>query len=127
MENVYMEGDSADEKLCYVECSQEHHKTDSRPQESLQPKEGDDKAENTHQITYTSGRDKPKVKAGGRFDQVIRDDEKTQRLKFDDRNVNIPHLLQSALEYNGGAIIAMAGKNCVAIAADKRLGVQLMT
>ncbi|CAG8650037.1 17861_t:CDS:2 [Acaulospora morrowiae] len=33
----------------------------------------------------------------------------------------------SALEYNGGAIVAMAGKNCVAIAADKRLGVQLMT
>ncbi|CAG8686580.1 13858_t:CDS:2, partial [Acaulospora colombiana] len=33
----------------------------------------------------------------------------------------------SALEYNGGAIVAMVGKNCVAIAADKRLGVQLMT
>ncbi|KDD73458.1 proteasome subunit protein, partial [Helicosporidium sp. ATCC 50920] len=28
-------------------------------------------------------------------------------------------------EYNGGAIIAMAGKECVAIASDLRLGVQL--
>ncbi len=28
---------------------------------------------------------------------------------------------------NGNAMIAMAGKNCVAIATDTRLGVQLMT
>jgi 20S proteasome subunit beta 3 len=28
------------------------------------------------------------------------------------------------MAYNGGAIIAMKGKNCVAIAADKRLGVR---
>ncbi|CAB4388814.1 N-terminal nucleophile aminohydrolase [Rhizophagus irregularis] len=33
----------------------------------------------------------------------------------------------SIMEYNGGAIVAMAGKNCVAIGSDKRLGVQLMT
>ena len=26
-------------------------------------------------------------------------------------------------DYNGSAIVAMAGKNCVAIATDKRLGV----
>eukprot|EP00761_Pharyngomonas_kirbyi_P011948 gb/GECH01011974.1/.p1 GENE.gb/GECH01011974.1/~~gb/GECH01011974.1/.p1 ORF type:complete len:206 (+),score=39.50 gb/GECH01011974.1/:1-618(+) len=31
------------------------------------------------------------------------------------------------LEYNGSAIIAMVGKNCVAIAADKRFGAQLQT
>jgi len=30
----------------------------------------------------------------------------------------------SIMAYNGGAIIAMKGKNCVAIAADKRLGVR---
>jgi len=30
----------------------------------------------------------------------------------------------SILEYNGGDIIAMAGKNCVGIASDRRLGVQ---
>jgi len=33
----------------------------------------------------------------------------------------------SILEYNGGAIIAMAGKNCVGIASDNRLGIQLQT
>lgn len=27
-------------------------------------------------------------------------------------------------EYNGGAIIAMIGKNCIAIACDRRLGVR---
>ena len=31
------------------------------------------------------------------------------------------------MEYNGGAVVAMTGKNCVAIASDKRFGVQLMT
>ncbi|XP_076680082.1 proteasome subunit beta type-3 [Andrena cerasifolii] len=30
----------------------------------------------------------------------------------------------SILAYNGGAIIAMKGKNCVAIAADRRFGIQ---
>ncbi|RIA94477.1 nucleophile aminohydrolase [Glomus cerebriforme] len=33
----------------------------------------------------------------------------------------------SIMEYNGGSVVAMVGKNCVAIASDKRLGVQLMT
>lgn len=33
----------------------------------------------------------------------------------------------SILEYNGGDIIAMRGRNCVAIAADKRLGIQAQT
>lgn len=28
----------------------------------------------------------------------------------------------SIFEYNGGSIVAMAGKNCVAIACDRRLG-----
>jgi len=31
------------------------------------------------------------------------------------------------MDYNGSAIIAMAGKNCVAIAADRRLGQNLTT
>lgn len=33
----------------------------------------------------------------------------------------------SILEYNGAAIIAMAGKDCVGIASDTRLGIQLQT
>ncbi|KAJ3072156.1 Proteasome subunit beta type-3 [Podochytrium sp. JEL0797] len=33
----------------------------------------------------------------------------------------------SIMEYNGGAIIAMKGKGCVAIAADRRFGVQALT
>eukprot|EP00005_Dracoamoeba_jomungandri_P005227 CAMPEP_0174261678 /NCGR_PEP_ID=MMETSP0439-20130205/11805_1 /TAXON_ID=0 /ORGANISM="Stereomyxa ramosa, Strain Chinc5" /LENGTH=205 /DNA_ID=CAMNT_0015346203 /DNA_START=42 /DNA_END=659 /DNA_ORIENTATION=- len=33
----------------------------------------------------------------------------------------------SILEYNGGAIVAMTGKNCVAIASDTRFGIQLQT
>lgn len=33
----------------------------------------------------------------------------------------------SILEYNGAAMIAMAGKNCVGIAADRRLGIQQQT
>ena len=31
------------------------------------------------------------------------------------------------MEYNGAAIVAMVGKGCVAIAADRRLGVQAQT
>lgn len=33
----------------------------------------------------------------------------------------------SIFEYNGAAVIAMAGKNCVAIGSDLRFGVQLQT
>jgi len=33
----------------------------------------------------------------------------------------------SILEYNGAAVVAMAGKNCVAIAADRRFGIQGQT
>lgn len=33
----------------------------------------------------------------------------------------------SIMSYNGGAVIAMAGKDCVAIASDRRLGIQLQT
>ena len=35
--------------------------------------------------------------------------------------------LQSIMEYNGSAIVAMIGKECVAIAADRRLGIQGQT
>ena len=31
------------------------------------------------------------------------------------------------MHYNGGTVIAMAGKNCVGIACDKRIGAQLTT
>ena len=31
------------------------------------------------------------------------------------------------MEYNGGAVVAMKGKRCVAIASDKRFGQQAMT
>lgn len=33
----------------------------------------------------------------------------------------------SILQYNGGCVIAMAGKNCVGICSDKRLGLQATT
>ncbi|KAL0276734.1 UNVERIFIED_CONTAM: hypothetical protein PYX00_004243 [Menopon gallinae] len=33
----------------------------------------------------------------------------------------------SILEYNGGAVVAMSGKNCVAIAADRRFGIGTQT
>nr|CAG4652126.1 EOG090X0CE5 [Triops cancriformis] len=33
----------------------------------------------------------------------------------------------SIMSYNGGCVLAMKGKGCVAIAADRRLGVQLQT
>ncbi len=33
----------------------------------------------------------------------------------------------SILEYNGGAVLAMAGKKCFAIACDQRLGIQFQT
>nr|CAG4635033.1 EOG090X0CE5 [Alona affinis] len=33
----------------------------------------------------------------------------------------------SIMSYNGGCVIAMTGKNCVAIAADRRFGVQMKT
>ena len=31
------------------------------------------------------------------------------------------------MEYNGGSVVGMAGKNCVAIASDLRLGNQALT
>ena len=34
---------------------------------------------------------------------------------------------QNPFEINGGALAAMVGKNCVAMASDKRLGVQYQT
>ena len=35
--------------------------------------------------------------------------------------------VKSITEYNGAAIIAMKGKDCVAIAADRRFGIQALT
>ncbi|CAN6880686.1 unnamed protein product [Brassica oleracea] len=35
--------------------------------------------------------------------------------------------IQLIFEYNGSAVVAMVGKNCFAIASDRRLGVQLQT
>lgn len=34
---------------------------------------------------------------------------------------------QSILAYNGGAVVAMKGQDCVAIATDKRFGIQAQT
>jgi 20S proteasome subunit beta 3 len=31
------------------------------------------------------------------------------------------------MAYNGGTVVAMTGKNCIAIASDKRFGVQYST
>ena len=31
------------------------------------------------------------------------------------------------MEYNGSAVVAMAGKNCVAIASDSRFGIKFQT
>lgn len=36
----------------------------------------------------------------------------------------ISSIFQSIMSYNGGAVMAMRGKNCVAIAADRRFGIQ---
>ena len=36
-------------------------------------------------------------------------------------------LFQSILQYNGGAVVAMVGKNCVGIASDLRFGVRHQT
>jgi 20S proteasome subunit beta 3 len=36
-------------------------------------------------------------------------------------------VVQSILQYNGAAVVAMAGKNCVCIGSDTRLGVQGQT
>lgn len=33
-------------------------------------------------------------------------------------------VVQSIMEYNGGSVVAMVGKDCVAIASDLRLGSQ---
>ncbi len=33
----------------------------------------------------------------------------------------------SIMSYNGGTVVAMAGKDCVAIACDKRFGIQYST
>ena len=33
----------------------------------------------------------------------------------------------SAMEYNGSGLIAMTGKNCVAICSDTRFGIQQVT
>ena len=35
--------------------------------------------------------------------------------------------IQSIMQYNGGSVIAMVGKDCVAIASDLRLGVQSLS
>ena len=35
--------------------------------------------------------------------------------------------MSNPFEINGSALVAMKGKGCVAIAADRRLGVQLQT
>src|SRR3989338_5107287 len=37
------------------------------------------------------------------------------------------HKKMSILEYNGAGIVAMTGKNCVAIAADTRYGIRQQT
>lgn len=42
-------------------------------------------------------------------------------------NTEIHQTIQSIMQYNGGSVVAMVGKDCVAIAADKRLGAQFMT
>lgn len=36
-------------------------------------------------------------------------------------------LFLKILAHNGGSVVAMVGKNCVAIASDRRFGVQLQT
>ena len=41
--------------------------------------------------------------------------------------VSSSHIFQSIMSYNGAAILAMKGKECVAIAADRRFGIQAQT
>ena len=40
---------------------------------------------------------------------------------------SLSHCDWQIFEYNGAAVVAMAGKNCVAIGSDLRLGVQFQT
>lgn len=40
--------------------------------------------------------------------------------------VDVASQIQSIMEYNGGSVIAMVGKDCVAIACDLRLGNQAL-
>ena len=35
--------------------------------------------------------------------------------------------MQSIMSYNGAAIVAMKGQNCVAIGSDRRFGIQAQT
>ena len=44
-----------------------------------------------------------------------------------DCTTDVDVLLQSILAYNGAAVVAMKGKDCVAIAADRRFGIQAQT
>ena len=37
------------------------------------------------------------------------------------------YLFQSIMSYNGAAVVAMKGKDCVAIASDRRFGIQAQT
>lgn len=46
----------------------------------------------------------------------------TTKLRF-----HVRGMLQSITSYNGSALIAMVGKNCFAIASDRRLGVNFQT
>lgn len=40
---------------------------------------------------------------------------------------SLSHRWQGIQEYNGGAVLGMAGKNCVAVACDMRYGAQMQT
>ncbi|XP_042637038.1 proteasome subunit beta type-3 [Orycteropus afer afer] len=48
------------------------------------------------------------------------------RKRMGERDIRPERVLQelSIMSYNGGAVMAMKGKNCVAIAADRRFGIQ---
>lgn len=44
-----------------------------------------------------------------------------------DNNFSFAYLFQSIMSYNGAAVVAMKGKDCVAIASDRRFGIQAQT
>ena len=48
---------------------------------------------------------------------------------YDDKTafVWLIYIIQSIMDHNGGSVIAMVGKDCVAIASDLRLGAGAMT
>ncbi|KAJ7959160.1 Proteasome subunit beta [Quillaja saponaria] len=82
---------------------------------------------------WTIGEHKLAMEDGGEAEAVSPSNslksEINQRKEEEEENQNLKHksATMSIFEYNGSALVAMVGKNCLAIGSDRRLGVQLQT